>query len=137
MIIHHAIREIEATKKLCITNIRNMPNNDTLLLFSFENRSIEVSPTSGIEMMEQVLKTRNNDIPENKWFLTREYTNNIKVEKEKSKCVFCGKKHGPTTFNEKGQCEVYENKFWEKVRKIYWHRYLQKNEKIQNNKKIL
>ena len=47
----------------------------------------------------------------------------------KSFCSSCGEDmHGSGFFNWKNQCEVTVNNFWEKVRKIYWHRY-SKNKK--------
>jgi hypothetical protein len=41
-----------------------------------------------------------------------------------SLCVSCGEIAHASIWNWKGQCEVTVKNFWEKARKLYWHRYL-------------
>lgn len=41
-------------------------------------------------------------------------------------CVSCGeKRHGASVWNWKGQCSLTVKTFWEKARKVFWHRHLQ------------
>ncbi len=41
----------------------------------------------------------------------------------KSFCASCGEEWHVSSFDWQGRCNVSVKKFWEKVRKIYWHRY--------------
>jgi len=41
----------------------------------------------------------------------------------KSICVSCGEEMHISTFDWQGRCKKTLDNFWEKVRKVYWHRY--------------
>ena len=50
--------------------------------------------------------------------------NNIVYEPlPKSICVSCGQDMHFSTFDWRGRCEHSLKHFWERVRKVYWHRY--------------
>lgn len=43
----------------------------------------------------------------------------------KSFCVSCGEEwHQASSFDWQGRCSSSLRKFWENVRKVYWHRYI-------------
>jgi len=42
----------------------------------------------------------------------------------KSICVSCGEEMHVSSWDWQNRCSVTLKKFWEKVRKVYWHRYL-------------
>lgn len=41
----------------------------------------------------------------------------------KSFCVSCGEEWHASTFDWQGRCQTSVKNFWQKVRKVYWHRY--------------
>ena len=44
------------------------------------------------------------------------------------KCQSCGDKHSRETLDYHGFCKKNQSKFWTKVKKLYWHRYLKNHE---------
>lgn len=45
-------------------------------------------------------------------------------EKPKHFCASCGEEdHGPGTFDQLGRCHISKGRFWEKVRRLFWHRH--------------
>src|ERR1051325_7938501 len=41
----------------------------------------------------------------------------------KSICLSCGEEMHISNWNWKAQCQITTKRFWEKVRRLYWHRY--------------
>lgn len=45
-------------------------------------------------------------------------------EVPKTFCTSCGEEWHAATFDWQGRCGVSVKNFWNKVRKVYWHRYI-------------
>ncbi len=50
--------------------------------------------------------------------------NLVYEEIPKSICASCGKDAHASYWDFRGWCNVTNKRFWERVRKVYWHRYL-------------